>query len=103
MCYMLDRMSLWYRCHGWRPLGFGAINTSMRNRTMTHIAPRVRMPGGSRAWVCLALPLIVSMLTQTLTSALESALLGRFGTVEQGATGLGGALLWPILIACHCS
>jgi putative MATE family efflux protein len=43
------------------------------------------------------------MLTQTLTSALESAFLGRFGTVEQGAAGLGGALLWPILIACNCS
>jgi putative MATE family efflux protein len=45
----------------------------------------------------------VSMLMQTLTSALESAFLGRFGTVEQGAAGLGAALLWPILIACNCS
>jgi putative MATE family efflux protein len=43
------------------------------------------------------------MLMQTLTSALESAFLGRFGTVEQGAAGLGAALLWPILIACNCS
>src|SRR5262249_12642163 len=99
----LDCMSLWYCCHDWRPLGFGAINTSMRNRTMIHTAPRVRMPGGYREVVCLALPVIVSMLTQTLTSALESAFLGRFGTVEQGAAGLGGALLWPILIACNCS
>jgi multidrug resistance protein, MATE family len=70
---------------------------------MTHTAPRVRMPGGYREVVCLALPVVVSMLTQTLTSALESAFLGHFGTVEQGAAGLGGALLWPILIACNCS
>jgi MATE family multidrug resistance protein len=70
---------------------------------MTHTALRVRLPGGYRDVVGLALPVVVSMLTQTLTSALESAFLGRFGTVEQGAAGLGGALLWPILIACNCS
>ncbi len=70
---------------------------------MTHTAPRVHTPGGYREVVCLALPVVVSMLMQTLTSALESAFLGRFGTVEQGAAGLGAALLWPILIACNCS
>ena len=70
---------------------------------MTHTAPRVRLPGGYREVVYLALPVVVSMLAQTLTSALESAFLGHFGTVEQGAAGLGGALLWPILIACNCS
>ena len=62
MGYMLDRMSLWYRCHGWRTPGFGAINTSMRNRIMTHTAPRVRTPGGYREVVYLALPVVVSML-----------------------------------------
>jgi MATE family, multidrug efflux pump len=70
---------------------------------MTHTAPRVHTPGGYREVVGLALPVVVSMLMQTLTSALESAFLGRFGTVEQGAAGLGAALLWPILIACNCS
>lgn len=70
---------------------------------MTHTAPRVPTPGGYREVVGLALPVVVSMLMQTLTSALESAFLGRFGTVEQGAAGLGAALLWPILIACNCS
>ena len=70
---------------------------------MTHTAQRVRTPGGYREVVCLALPVVVSMLAQTLTSAVESAFLGRFGTVEQGAAGLGAALLWPILIACNCS
>jgi multidrug resistance protein, MATE family len=70
---------------------------------MTHTAPRVQTPGGYREVVGLALPVVVSMLMQTLTSALESAFLGRFGTVEQGAAGLGAALLWPILIACNCS
>ncbi len=70
---------------------------------MTHTAPRVRMPGGYREVVRLALPVVVSMLAQTLASAVESALLGRFGTVEQGAAGLGGALLWAILLACNCS
>jgi len=75
----------------------------MRNSIMTHTAPRVRMPGGYREVVRLALPVVVSMLAQTLASAVESALLGRFGTVEQGAAGLGGALLWAILLACNCS
>ena len=70
---------------------------------MTHTAPRVRMPGGYREVVHLALPVVVSMLAQTLASAVESAFLGRFGTIEQGAAGLGGALLWPILLACNCS
>src|SRR5215813_2267372 len=70
---------------------------------MTHTTQRVRTPGGYREVVCLALPVVVSMLAQTLTAAVESAFLGRFGTVEQGAAGLGGALLWPILLACNCS
>jgi MATE family multidrug resistance protein len=70
---------------------------------MTHTAPRARIPGGYREVVRLALPVVVSMLAQTLASAVESALLGRFGTVEQGAAGLGGALLWSILLACNCS
>src|SRR5512134_3873032 len=100
---MLDRMSRRYHYHSCRTPGFGAIVTSMRNRTMTHTAPRVHTPGGYREVVGLALPVVVSMLMQTLTSALESAFLGRFGTVEQGAAGLGAALLWPILIACNCS
>jgi MATE family multidrug resistance protein len=70
---------------------------------MTHTAPRAHRPGSYREVVSLALPVVVSMIMQTLTSALESAFLGHFGTVEQGAAGLGGALLWPILIACNCS
>ncbi|HEY5869135.1 MAG TPA: MATE family efflux transporter [Candidatus Tectomicrobia bacterium] len=70
---------------------------------MTHSAQHVRMPGGYREVLNLALPVVVSMLAQTLTAAIEAALLGRFGTVEQGAAGLGGALLWPILLACNCS
>ncbi len=70
---------------------------------MTHTAQRVRPPGGYHEVVHLALPVVVSMLTQTLAAAVESAFLGRFGTTEQGAAGLGGALLWPILLACNCS
>ena len=57
---------------------------------MTHTTPRVRMPGGYREVVYLALPVVVSMLAQTLTSALESAFLGRFGTVEQGPLASAG-------------
>ncbi|MBM3224720.1 MAG: MATE family efflux transporter [Candidatus Tectomicrobia bacterium] len=70
---------------------------------MTQAASPVRLPGGYHEAVLLALPVVLSMLAQTLAAAVESAMLGRYGTVEQGAAGLAGALLWPILVACNCS
>lgn len=70
---------------------------------MTHTTPRVRTAGGYREVVHLAFPLVLSMLSQTVMSAIESAFLGHYGTVEQGAAGLAGALLWPLLLACNWS
>ncbi|MGE3539491.1 MAG: MATE family efflux transporter [Candidatus Tectimicrobiota bacterium] len=66
-------------------------------------AAGVQRPGGYREVVVLALPLVLSMLSRTLMVSIESALLGRVSTVEQGAVGLAGALLWPLLVACNFS
>lgn len=71
--------------------------------TTTHAVPRLRLPGGYGEVVHLATPVILSMVSQTLLAAIESAFLGRVGTVEQGAAGLGNALLWSVFIACNCS
>ncbi len=58
--------------------------------------------GGHRQVAILAFPVMVSLLSQTLMSAVDVALLGHFGTVEQGAAGLAGALFWPFWFACTC-
>ncbi len=71
--------------------------------TITPATPHVRAAGGYREVVSLAFPLVLSMLSQTIMTAVESAFLGHFGTVEQGAAGLAGALLWPLLLSCNWS
>ena len=71
--------------------------------TITPVVPHVRVAGGYREVVSLAFPLVLSMLSQTIMTAVESAFLGHFGTVEQGAAGLAGALLWPLLLSCNWS
>jgi MATE family multidrug resistance protein len=70
--------------------------------TTTHATPRVRLEGGYSEVVHLAFPVILSMTSQTVMSAVEAAFLGYIGTVEQGAAGLGNALLWSFFIACNC-
>jgi putative MATE family efflux protein len=70
---------------------------------MTPTATQERLAGGYREVLALAFPVVLSMLSQTLRSAINIALLGHYGTVEQGAAGLGGALLWPFLLLCNCS
>src|SRR5262245_1171503 len=70
---------------------------------MTRTIPHARAAGGNREVAHLAFPLVLSMLSQTIMSAVESAFLGHYGTVEQGAAGLAGALLWPLLLSCNCS
>lgn len=62
-----------------------------------------RVAGGYHEAVRLALPLVLSMLSQTTMLAIESAMLGHFSTVDQGAAGLGAAFLWPLLLLCNCS
>ena len=71
--------------------------------TSTPAVPRVRAAGGYREVVSLALPLVLCMLSQTIMTAVESAFLGHYGMVEQGAAGLAGALLWPLLLSCNWS
>jgi len=43
------------------------------------------------------------MLSQTIMTAVESAFLGHYGTVEQGAAGLADAILWPLFLSCNWS
>ena len=59
-------------------------------------------PGSYREVVVLAFPVVLSMVSQTLRSAINIALLGHFGTVEQGAAGVGAAMLWPFFLLCNC-
>jgi putative MATE family efflux protein len=70
---------------------------------MTPAIPHGRVAGGYREVVSLAFPLVLSMLSQTVMTAVEAAFLGRYGTVEQGAAGLAGALLWPLRLLCNWS
>lgn len=42
------------------------------------------------------------MLSHTLMTAVDIALLGHFGTVEQGAAGLANAFLWVFIVTCNC-
>lgn len=68
-------------------------------------APRVfvRPAGGCREVAALALPLVFSLVSQTLMAALEAALLGHIGAAEQGAVGLAWAFLWPLQLGCNWS
>jgi MATE family multidrug resistance protein len=56
-----------------------------------------------REVVALAYPVVLGMLSHTLMTAVDIALLGRFGTVEQGAAGLANAFLWVFIVTCNCS
>src|SRR5262249_51623385 len=71
--------------------------------TSTPAVPHGRVAGGYREVVSLAFPLVLSMLSQTIMTAVESAFLGHYGTVEQGAAGLAGVLLWPLLLLSNWS
>lgn len=55
-----------------------------------------------REVICLALPVVLSMLSHTLMTSVDIALLGHFGTVEQGAAGLAQAFLWVFIVTCNC-
>lgn len=66
-------------------------------------SPATRPAGGCREVASLALPLVFSLLSQTLMASLESALLGHVGAVEQGAMGLAWAFLWPLHLGCNWS
>jgi MATE family multidrug resistance protein len=55
-----------------------------------------------REVISLALPVVLSMLSHTLMTSVDIALLGHFGTVEQGAAGLAQAFLWVFIVTCNC-
>lgn len=78
--------------------------TTLNKLTPAHSTiPPVRVAGGYRETVFLAFPLVLSMLSQTIMTGVEAAFLGHYGTVEQGAAGLAGALLWPLFLLCNWS
>jgi putative MATE family efflux protein len=79
------------------------VKKGMRNVMATQTAPLVHLAGGYGDVLKLAFPVVLSMVSQTLMSAVDTAMLGHFGTVEQGAAGLGMALLWPFILSCNCS
>ena len=45
----------------------------------------------------LALPTVITMLSQTLMWTVDTAMLGRVSNLAQGAAGLGGILVWLLL------
>ncbi len=53
--------------------------------------------GTVREVVSFSAPLVVSNLSQSVMWIVDTAILGRVGTVEQGAAGLGGVLWWAML------
>lgn len=55
-----------------------------------------------REVISLAYPVVLSMLSHTLMTSVDIALLGHFGTVEQGAAGLAQAFLWVFIVTCNC-
>jgi MATE family multidrug resistance protein len=57
-------------------------------------------PGGYREVSRLAIPVALSMLSQTLMWIVDTVFLGRLGTIEQGASGLAGPFLWTLLSLC---
>jgi putative MATE family efflux protein len=54
-----------------------------------------RYPPGSyrQVWI-LAYPVIITMLSQTLMWLADTAMVGRLGTAQLGAVGLGGNIIW---------
>ncbi len=59
--------------------------------------------GGCGEVARLAVPLVFSLLSQSLMAAMEAALLGHVSAIAQGAVGLAWALLWPLQLGCNWS
>lgn len=51
-------------------------------------------PGSYRQLWVLAYPVIITMLSQTLMWLADTMMVGRLGTAQLGAVGLGGSLVW---------
>lgn len=53
--------------------------------------------GTVREVFLLAAPLIIANLSQSMMWVVDTFLMGRVGTAEQGAVGLGGVLFWAVV------
>ena len=51
-------------------------------------------PGGYRQLLVLSYPVMITMMSQTLMGLLDTIMVGRLGTAQLGATGLGGITMW---------
>ena len=51
-------------------------------------------PGSYRQVLVLAYPVIITMLSQTLMWLADTIMVGRLGTAQLGAVGLGGSIIW---------
>ena len=51
-------------------------------------------PGGYRQLLMLSYPVMITMMAQTLMGLLDTIMVGRLGTAQLGATGLGGIIMW---------
>lgn len=61
---------------------------------MIRLLPRRELSG--KVWR-LAGPVVVGMISQTLLSVVDTAMVGRLGAISLAATGLGGILSWTII------
>ncbi len=64
-----------------------------RPRT-TKTSNLLKAPQHIREILRLALPTVITMLSQTLMWTVDTALLGRVSNLAQGAAGLGGIIVW---------
>ncbi len=53
--------------------------------------------GTSIELIVLAFPMMISFLSHTLMSVADTYIIGRVGTTEQAAVGLGGFLTWAVI------
>ncbi len=51
-------------------------------------------PGGYRQLLSLAYPVMITMISQTLMGLMDTIMVGRLGTSQLGAVGLGGTIIW---------
>src|SRR5256885_8942275 len=54
--------------------------------------PSLKLEASARALWAIAVPIILAELSETILEATDTAFLGRFGTLELAAVGLGAAI-----------
>ena len=53
-------------------------------------------PGSYRQVLALAYPVVITMLSQTLMWLMDTIMVGRLGTTQLAAVGLGGSIIWTL-------